>query len=202
MRRGSAPPRTTPPTVREGSDFVRRRGVSFQAAPTGVSSAPAETLAYRREAAAGRNAARREAHLRLASVSDRAAPTCASWQARLLVYRLFLLRHAKSSWKDPGQADHDRPLAGRGRRAAKALARHRPGCSRLTGRSRSSSEGKEPRCDSQVPGRGVGVRRSPLPRGDRSVPRSRSASACLRSDMQGPRGALSPFAMRRPRQCP
>lgn len=38
--------------------------------------------------------------------------------------RLFLLRHAKSSWKDPRQADHDRPLAGRGRRAAKALARH------------------------------------------------------------------------------
>jgi phosphohistidine phosphatase len=42
----------------------------------------------------------------------------------LLVHRLFLLRHAKSSWKDPRQADHDRPLAGRGRRAAKALARH------------------------------------------------------------------------------
>ena len=40
------------------------------------------------------------------------------------MYRLFVLRHAKSSWKDPGQADHDRPLAGRGRRAAKALARH------------------------------------------------------------------------------
>jgi phosphohistidine phosphatase len=34
--------------------------------------------------------------------------------------RLYLLRHAKSSWKDPGLADHDRPLAGRGRRAAKA----------------------------------------------------------------------------------
>jgi phosphohistidine phosphatase len=42
----------------------------------------------------------------------------------LLVHRLFLFRHAKSSWKDPGQADHDRPLAGRGRRAAKAVARH------------------------------------------------------------------------------
>lgn len=38
--------------------------------------------------------------------------------------RLYLLRHAKSSWKDPGLADHDRPLAGRGRRAAKAVARH------------------------------------------------------------------------------
>jgi phosphohistidine phosphatase len=38
--------------------------------------------------------------------------------------RLYLLRHAKSSWKHPGLADHDRPLAGRGRRAAKAVARH------------------------------------------------------------------------------
>lgn len=38
--------------------------------------------------------------------------------------RLYLLRHAKSSWKEPELADHDRPLAGRGRRAAKAIARH------------------------------------------------------------------------------
>jgi phosphohistidine phosphatase len=37
---------------------------------------------------------------------------------------LYLLRHAKSSWKDPELADHDRPLAGRGRRAAKAMAKH------------------------------------------------------------------------------
>jgi phosphohistidine phosphatase len=40
------------------------------------------------------------------------------------VKRLYLLRHAKSSWKQPDLADHDRPLAGRGRRAAKAIARH------------------------------------------------------------------------------
>jgi phosphohistidine phosphatase len=38
--------------------------------------------------------------------------------------RLYLLRHAKSSWKDDSLPDHDRPLAGRGRRAAKAIARH------------------------------------------------------------------------------
>lgn len=38
--------------------------------------------------------------------------------------RLYLLRHAKSSWKDTSLPDHDRPLAGRGRRAAKAIARH------------------------------------------------------------------------------
>ena len=34
---------------------------------------------------------------------------------------LYLLRHAKSSWADPSLADHDRPLNGRGRRAAKLM---------------------------------------------------------------------------------
>jgi phosphohistidine phosphatase len=38
--------------------------------------------------------------------------------------RVYLLRHAKSSWKDHSLADRDRPLAGRGRRAAKAVAGH------------------------------------------------------------------------------
>jgi phosphohistidine phosphatase len=38
--------------------------------------------------------------------------------------RLYLLRHAKSSWDDPTLADHDRPLAPRGRRAAEAMAQH------------------------------------------------------------------------------
>jgi phosphohistidine phosphatase len=38
--------------------------------------------------------------------------------------RLYLLRHAKSSWDDAGLADHDRPLAKRGRQATKAIARH------------------------------------------------------------------------------
>ncbi len=37
-----------------------------------------------------------------------------------LVRRLWLLRHAKSSWDDPALADHDRPLAPRGRKAAQA----------------------------------------------------------------------------------
>jgi phosphohistidine phosphatase len=32
--------------------------------------------------------------------------------------RLWLLRHAKSSWDEPGLDDHDRPLAPRGREAA------------------------------------------------------------------------------------
>jgi phosphohistidine phosphatase len=37
---------------------------------------------------------------------------------------LLLLRHAKSSWDDPGLADHDRPLAPRGRKAAKRIRQH------------------------------------------------------------------------------
>ena len=35
--------------------------------------------------------------------------------------RLILLRHAKSSWADPGQRDFDRPLNPRGQRAAAAI---------------------------------------------------------------------------------
>ena len=38
--------------------------------------------------------------------------------------QLFLLRHAKSSWDDSELADHDRPLAPRGRRAVKLIAEH------------------------------------------------------------------------------
>ena len=38
--------------------------------------------------------------------------------------RLYLLRHAKSSWGKPELPDHDRPLAARGRRAVKLLAEH------------------------------------------------------------------------------
>lgn len=35
---------------------------------------------------------------------------------------LYLLRHAKSSWKDETQADFERPLAGRGRKACIIVA--------------------------------------------------------------------------------
>lgn len=38
--------------------------------------------------------------------------------------RLYVLRHAKSSWDNPAQEDHDRPLAPRGERAVAALAAH------------------------------------------------------------------------------
>ena len=37
--------------------------------------------------------------------------------------RLYLLRHAKSSWEDPALHDRDRPLAPRGRRATARIAR-------------------------------------------------------------------------------
>jgi phosphohistidine phosphatase len=35
--------------------------------------------------------------------------------------RIYLLRHGKSSWSDPGQADRDRPLNARGRAAAERM---------------------------------------------------------------------------------
>jgi phosphohistidine phosphatase len=41
-----------------------------------------------------------------------------------MVRTLFLLRHAKSSWDDSSLGDHERPLAKRGRRATKVIARH------------------------------------------------------------------------------
>jgi phosphohistidine phosphatase len=37
--------------------------------------------------------------------------------------RLLLIRHAKSSWADAGQADRDRPLNARGRRDAPRIGR-------------------------------------------------------------------------------
>jgi phosphohistidine phosphatase len=40
----------------------------------------------------------------------------------MTVKHLYVLRHAKSSWDDPGLDDHERPLAPRGRRAVEALA--------------------------------------------------------------------------------
>ena len=37
--------------------------------------------------------------------------------------RVYLLRHAKSAWDDPTLRDRDRPLAPRGRKAAKRMGR-------------------------------------------------------------------------------
>jgi phosphohistidine phosphatase len=39
-------------------------------------------------------------------------------------HTLYLLRHAKSSWADSALADRERPLAPRGRRAAKQIGKH------------------------------------------------------------------------------
>ena len=46
------------------------------------------------------------------------------WHTRSVAKRIHLLRRAKSSWDDPDLADHERPLAPRGRKAAKRMARH------------------------------------------------------------------------------
>jgi phosphohistidine phosphatase len=50
--------------------------------------------------------------------------------AEQAVQTLYLLRHAKSSWADATLADRERPLAPRGRRDAKRIAKHlrRLGC--------------------------------------------------------------------------
>lgn len=45
-------------------------------------------------------------------------------QARQAMKSLYLLRHAKSSWKAPALNDHDRPLSKRGRQAAKIMAKY------------------------------------------------------------------------------
>jgi phosphohistidine phosphatase len=40
------------------------------------------------------------------------------------MHTLYLLRHAKSSWTDPTLPDRERPLAPRGRRDGKRIAKH------------------------------------------------------------------------------
>ena len=40
------------------------------------------------------------------------------------MHTLYLLRHAKSSWSDSSLTDHERPLAPRGERDAKRVAKH------------------------------------------------------------------------------
>jgi phosphohistidine phosphatase len=43
------------------------------------------------------------------------------WQ---MTRSLYVLRHAKSSWSDPDVSDFERPLAGRGKKAARRMAVH------------------------------------------------------------------------------
>jgi phosphohistidine phosphatase len=45
-------------------------------------------------------------------------------RVRMTSRQLFVLRHAKSSWDNPGLDDHERPLAPRGRRAVEVIAEH------------------------------------------------------------------------------
>jgi len=40
-----------------------------------------------------------------------------------MLRRLLIMRHAKSSWDNPAQSDHERPLNARGRRAADAVGK-------------------------------------------------------------------------------
>lgn len=47
-----------------------------------------------------------------------------SWRRDRALPTLHLLRHAKSDWDDPSLPDHERPLAKRGRKAAKRIAQH------------------------------------------------------------------------------
>jgi phosphohistidine phosphatase len=72
---------------------------------------------------------------------------------------IFLLRHAKSSWKDKTIADFDRPLAKRGRRAARLLGQYLAGqqlqpaqilCS-PSQRTRETLQRMEKRFDAVVP---------------------------------------------------
>ncbi len=42
----------------------------------------------------------------------------------VLMKKLLLMRHGKSSWDDPALADHDRPLAPRGRKGAALVAKY------------------------------------------------------------------------------
>jgi phosphohistidine phosphatase len=66
--------------------------------------------------------------------------------------QLFVLRHAKSSWDDPGLDDHERPLAPRGQRAVKVLREYLKGkgiepalvLSSSSRRTRETLEGIQP----------------------------------------------------------
>jgi len=110
-----------------------------------------------------------------------------AYSHRVAERRLYLLRHAKSSWKEQGLADRDRPLAGRGRRATKTIRRYLKQrridpelvlCSTAT-RARQTLEGIEPalgrgsvRVEPELYGAGSAVllaRLQDVPAGVRSV---------------------------------
>lgn len=53
---------------------------------------------------------------------DTVVPKAPLDPGRSVSRRLLLLRHAKSSWGDPALPDHERPLAPRGRKAARRIS--------------------------------------------------------------------------------
>ncbi|MBI3446696.1 MAG: histidine phosphatase family protein [Magnetospirillum sp.] len=64
-------------------------------------------------------------------------------EAVTIMRKLFLLRHAKSSWDDPRMDDFDRPLNGRGKRDAKRMGKYmaasgiRPGLALVSAATRT-----------------------------------------------------------------
>lgn len=54
---------------------------------------------------------------RVAQIAAGLVMGCPRAKLGAIVRTLWLMRHAKSSWRDPGIDDHERPLLGRGRRA-------------------------------------------------------------------------------------
>jgi phosphohistidine phosphatase len=107
--------------------------------------------------------------------------------------RLYLLRHAKSSWDQEGLADHDRPLADRGQQAVRILAEHVRRlaidpelilCSSAV-RTRETLAGVLPgRAEENVPGRGVEIERDLFTAGaDQLLERLRQIPADVSSVM-------------------
>jgi phosphohistidine phosphatase len=63
-------------------------------------------------------------HQRTAASRERALDAVVLRRHGHAVRTVLLLRHGKSSWSDPALADVDRPLAPRGERAAKSIAKY------------------------------------------------------------------------------
>jgi hypothetical protein len=87
---------------------------------------------------------------------------------------LFLPRHAKSSWDDPALADHDRPLARRGRRAARCDVSSMSGYQYLSGVAAAALGTMSPNGPERLARRvrGKGVRDRRLLEAIASVPRA------------------------------
>jgi hypothetical protein len=87
---------------------------------------------------------------------------------------LFLLRHAKAGWDDPALADRDRPLALRGRRAARCGGSSTSGYQYLAGVAAAALGTMSPNSPERPARRvrGKGVRDRRLLEAIASVPRA------------------------------